>query len=212
MAQRPKEEMRRAILDAAAEELAEVGFERTTLASIAARGGTSIGNLYKYFGNKDELFGAAVPPEIATELSARLRARVEALGVERDVHGLDDAHPYAKARDDLFDFVVAHRPQVLFLLDRAEGTLYASVAEDLVESLTRLAADYMARAYPKARLTASRRRALVRVYRAFVGSIASILREEKSERALREATAHYTTFHLAGLKAFFESACDTRVA
>jgi AcrR family transcriptional regulator len=210
MAQRPKEEMRRAILDAAAEELAEVGFERTTLASIAARGGTSIGNLYKYFANKEQLFSAAVPPEIATELGARLRARVEALGVERDVGGLDDAHPYAKARDDLFDFVVAHRLQVLFLLDRAEGTLYASVAEDLVQGLTRLAADYMARAYPKARLTAPRRRALVRVYRAFVQSIASILREEKSERALREATAQYTTFHLAGLKAFFESASDMR--
>jgi AcrR family transcriptional regulator len=76
--------MRRAILDAAAEELAEVGFAKATLASIAARGGTSIGNVYKYFANKDELFHAAIPPDVAVELRALLRRRVQALGVERD--------------------------------------------------------------------------------------------------------------------------------
>jgi AcrR family transcriptional regulator len=206
MPQVPKEEMRRAILGAAAEELAEAGFERATLASIASRAGTSIGNLYKYFANKEELFDAAIPRETASELSALLRGRVEALGIERDVRLLGPSHPYRAASNALFEFSLARRAQIIFLLSRAEATAYASFAEDLVQSLTKLAAEYGERAYPDAKLTASRRRALVRIYRAFLASMAAILREETSERALREASAHYASYHLAGLKAFFEAA------
>lgn len=205
MAQRPKDEMRRAILTAAADELAELGFERATLASIAARGGTSIGNLYKYFANKDELFHAAVPPEVATELRERLRHRVRALGLERDVRDLRATHPYEVASRDLFSFVIAHRAQILFLLSRAEGSRYASFANELAQSLTKLAVEYVTEAYPAASLTPARRRALLRIYRAFIATISAILREEGSERALREATDHFASYHLAGLKAFFES-------
>lgn len=205
MAQRPKEEMRRAILAAMAEELAEVGFEKTTLSSVAARAGTSIGNLYKYFDNKDQLFHEAIPRAVASELGVLVRARVEALGIERDVRSLDSAHPYELAANALFEFVLAHRAQIVFLLDRAQGTPYASFNEDLVQSLTKLAVEYVARTYPKAKLSASKRRALVRIYRGFLGTLSSILRDEPTERALREATAHFTTYHLAGLKAFFEA-------
>ncbi|CAN5553252.1 hypothetical protein BH09MYX1_BH09MYX1_24160 [soil metagenome] len=45
MAQRQKEEVRAALVAAAAEELCAVGFERATLSAIAERAGTSIGNL-----------------------------------------------------------------------------------------------------------------------------------------------------------------------
>lgn len=206
MAQRPKEEMRRAILAAMAEELADVGFEKTTLLSVAARAGTSIGNLYKYFDDKQQLFEEAVPRAVASQLASLVRARVEALGVERDVRGLDDAHPYEVAAEELLRFALAHRAQVRFLLERASGTSYASFGDDLVDDLTKLALRYAARAYPSTKISASRRRALVRIYRGFLASLASVLREESGDRALREATAHVTTYHLAGLKALFEAA------
>jgi AcrR family transcriptional regulator len=206
MAQRPKEAMRRAILDAAAEELAELGFERATLAGIAARGGTSIGNLYKYFENKDQLFHAAIPPDIARELGALIQHRVESLGIERDARRLGPTHPYERAAGELFQFVLAHRAKILFLLGRAEATPYATFAEELAQRLTKLAVAYVAQTYPKAKMTAARRRALVRVYRAYVTTMAAILREEPTEHALREATAQLSTYHLAGLRAFFEAA------
>ncbi|CAN5251412.1 TetR/AcrR family transcriptional regulator [soil metagenome] len=46
------------ILDAAARELAEVGYEAATTEGIAARAGTSIGSLYQFFPNKQSLFDA----------------------------------------------------------------------------------------------------------------------------------------------------------
>jgi hypothetical protein len=65
---------------------------------------------------------------------------------------------------------------------------------------------YAGRAYPSVVITPSRRRALRRVYRAFVGSLADILDEEKTDAGAREATAHLATYHLAGLRALFRGA------
>lgn len=46
------------ILDAAAEQFAEHGFDKTTMDAIAAAAGTSIGSVYQYFPDKDAVFFA----------------------------------------------------------------------------------------------------------------------------------------------------------
>ena len=48
----------RAILQAAGQLLVEQGFAKTTTNAIAARAGVSIGSLYQYFRNKDEVYVA----------------------------------------------------------------------------------------------------------------------------------------------------------
>jgi AcrR family transcriptional regulator len=206
MAQRQKNEVRRAIVDAAAAEFAAVGLGRATLASIAEKAGTSIGNLYKYFANKDELFRAAIPDEVAEKLSTLLRRRVEALHGERDVNRLEAGHPHRVVSEDLFQFALAHRARIIFLLRRAEGTPFEGFAEESVKTLAKLAVAYGRDTYPRASITAARRRALDRVYRAFLMSLCSILDEEAAEDSLRAAVGDFSTYHLAGLRGFFEAA------
>ena len=59
----PREERRRrteaAILDAARELFAEVGFEKTTIRSVAAKAGIDPALVMQYYGNKEGLFAAS---------------------------------------------------------------------------------------------------------------------------------------------------------
>lgn len=206
MPQIQKAHVRGALLRAAAAELAESGYEGATLASVALRAGTSIGNLYKYFASKEELIAEAVPPELVRQTEALLCRRIEALGAERDVARIQAGHPYLAASEELIAFAVARRHELLFLLRHAQGTAYSSFAEDLAQGLTRMAVAYGQRAYPEVVFSAAGRRALVRSYRGFLGSVASILAEERGQRALRAAVLRLTTYHLAGMRAFFEAA------
>lgn len=206
MPQMKKAHVRGALLRAAATELAESGYEGATLAAVAARAGTSIGNLYKYFASKEELFAATVPPELVKETETLMCRRIEALAGERDVSQIQAGHPYLAASEELLELAVARRHELLFLLRHAEGTAYSSFAEDLAQSLTRLALGYGQRAYPGVALSAAGRRALMRIYRGFLGSIASLLAEERGPRALRAAVLRLSTYHLAGMRAFFEAA------
>ncbi len=204
MAQRPKEHIRTAILEAASKELAEVGYERATLAAIARRAEISVGNVYKYFPSKEALFAATVPPELVADLRRLFRERVRALGAEHDATSLPEAHPYRAAAEELVTFSLGHRRELLFLLHHGEATEHASFREGLERELVSLAVAYAGRAYPSFVITPPRRRALRRVYRAFVDSLAGILDEEKTDVGAREATAHLATYHLAGLRAFFQ--------
>lgn len=53
---RTGDESRQSILDAASEVFAECGFEKATVRQVAARAGISIGGIYLYFRNKEELY------------------------------------------------------------------------------------------------------------------------------------------------------------
>ena len=206
MAQQRKEHVRAAIVDAAARELAEAGFERATLASIAARAGVSVGNVYKYFPGKEALLAATVPPSFVAQLRALLRRRVEALGAERDALSLDAGHGYARASDEVLAFALAHRREVLFVLRHAAEPPYSSVRGELERHLVALALAYARRAYPRFVPGAPQRRSLRRFYRSFFSSICAVLEEEPRDDAAREAVSELVAYHLGGLRSFFTAA------
>jgi AcrR family transcriptional regulator len=71
---------RQTILDTAIELFLEVGYERASMAAIAARVGGSKGTLYNYFKNKDDLFAAAMigaMEERGMEIMERLKASAD---------------------------------------------------------------------------------------------------------------------------------------
>jgi AcrR family transcriptional regulator len=74
---------RRAVLDAARELFAELGFERTTMRAVAARAGVDPALIYHYFGDKDGLlFAALQPPVDAAAVFAGLAGAADRTGEE----------------------------------------------------------------------------------------------------------------------------------
>ena len=60
------EEKRKRILDAATTEFAEYGFENTSIQQIAKKAEISVGSVYKYFENKEELFSMVVKESLSS--------------------------------------------------------------------------------------------------------------------------------------------------
>jgi AcrR family transcriptional regulator len=210
MAQTQKEHVRAAIVEAATALFAEVGFAATTIALVAERAGSSVGNVYKYFANKDELFAAVLPESFATELRRMTRARIAAVGDVRDLRELPAGSRYHVLAGELLDHCIAHKERVVILLARAEGTPYASFADDFVERLGDWALDYARGAWPEVRHTPALRFAIRRIYRGFVRSMADTLASVRGEAQIREAVFYLTAHHQGGLLHLFESADDRR--
>ena len=57
-----KESLRRKILETALEEFDKNGFDGASMRAIAEGSGTSLGNLYRYFKNKDDLYARCLDP------------------------------------------------------------------------------------------------------------------------------------------------------
>jgi AcrR family transcriptional regulator len=204
MVQVQKAHRRDAFVAAAAATFAELGYEATTMAEVALRAGSSIGNLYKYFPSKQQLFEAAVPAELVTELLRRTRARMRALGAAKDVRELDPDAEYHALAGDLLDYCLAHRAEVVVVLARAEGTPFASFKHDFVAKLVEWALDYARGPYPRLRATPELRFTLEHAYEAFVAAVAAALRTFPDESRARAVIARLTAQHQGGLKRLFE--------
>lgn len=75
---------RQAVLGAARELFAELGFERTTMRAVAARAGVDPALIYHYFGDKEGLlFAALQPPADAAAVLVGLTAAADRSGADR---------------------------------------------------------------------------------------------------------------------------------
>lgn len=211
MAQRPKPEMRARIVAAAARLFADVGYEATTMAAVAERGETSIGNVYKYFPNKDALLDAVLPEEFTRDLQRMTRERVRALGTARDVRELPSSARYHVLAGELLDHCIAHRERIAMLLGRAKGTPYEAFGRDFTKALVGWALDYAKEAYPGFRATGPLRFTLERVYASFLASLGAAFTTFERDADIREAVFDLTAHHQGGLKRLFEAVHEERV-
>jgi AcrR family transcriptional regulator len=205
MPQVPKSHVKEGFVRAAAGAFAELGFAATTMSAVAERAESSVGNLYKYFANKGELFDAVVPAALVRELRDRTRRRIRALGTARDVRELPGESSYHVLADELLDFSLQHREAVVILLARAEGTVFEKFASDFVTELVAWALQYAKSAYPTLTSTPELGFVLRRVYENFLSSLAAALWRFRDEKRARRVISQLTSHHQGGLKRLFEA-------
>lgn len=201
-----KEEVQRRLLKAAAEVFAERGFQAATVAQIASVAGVATGNVYRYYESKEVLFEAVVPAGTVRELSLLVRGRVRALAGARDVHDATRNAPFRLASEQLISFAIAHRLSTVILLlpGRADGTPHAGFSERMVIELIGLAVEHASSVGIDFALDAPRRFALQRIYRGLLAAMAAALLASEDEAAIRRMIEAFSSYHLAGMKAFLE--------
>lgn len=205
MVQVPKDRVREAFVAAAAEAFAELGYAATSMAKVAERAGSSVGNLYKYFPNKEALLAAAVPPELVAELERLTQRRMLALGNAKDIRELGADARYHALAGELLDYCIQRRAAVVVVLSRAEGTPYQSFAGRFVDQLVNWSLEYARGPYPELVVTPELGWVLREAYERFVASVARALREFPEEARVRAVIALVTAHHQGGLKRLFES-------
>lgn len=189
-------QLRTKLLEAAEASFAEAGYQGATMAQIAQRVGVSTGNVYRYFANKDALFGEVVSAEFAARFSRILKRRLGSLSRASDLTELD-----ATARTDgeaLLRFWIENRLKVIVLLERAQGSAHEGFAERFVDMLLKptLARLRRERGAP---LSPVVRTMLTQVFRNTVRMIVAILESDSDEASIRLAFQGFWTYQLAGL-------------
>ncbi len=197
MAQQLKEEVRDRMTEAAEIVFADAGYAGATMAAIAREAGISTGNLYRYFGSKDELFYAVFTDAFAAELLGLLQRRVASLVRASDLAELDaDAAADGEA---LLSFWVMHRAKVIVLLDGAAGSRYEGFAASFVDALMEPTSAHLRERAKSERLPAMVRFTLETIFANTVRTIVAILRRYRTERHIREAFQAFWSYQLAGL-------------
>lgn len=197
MAQVLKEKIRLKILDAATRAFVKSGYQGTTVSDIARIAGVAVGNIYRYFGGKEDLFRAVVTPEFAERLLALLREHIKALSNTGDDIELKDAA--FNAQEQLLSFWIEHRRQVIIILDRSGGTDFEGFADKFVEIMVTLALAHARDRGNQVDFDPDMHFLLRAIFQNTVNVIVSILEHHDREADIRNAFKLFRQYQLHGL-------------
>ncbi len=120
-----KDEMRNSIFEAALKEFSEKGFAKASMRDIARGAGMTVGNLYRYFHNKEALFYSIISP--AYDCLMKLAAE----SMEMVKYRFDTSF-FEFLSEQILKISKEHKTELLILFEGGGGTKYERVKEDMI--------------------------------------------------------------------------------
>ena len=131
MAQYKKDTIKESIDAAALNVFSEKGYQAAKVADISAFSGVSVGNIYRYYKNKDEIFYSVVPESFPDQLLGVIRDKINAA---RDKHDAG-SRQFEDVTEAFFCFMLANQKKILIVLTGSNGTQYSDMRSQLAGSL-----------------------------------------------------------------------------
>ncbi|AFM42280.1 transcriptional regulator [Desulfosporosinus acidiphilus SJ4] len=113
-----KDEVRNRIMTVAIKEFQDRGFLHASMRAIANNAGVAIGNVYRYFKNKEDLFNEIVEPVYKLFL-----------GIET-IHK-QEIYSFEEIVNDVMEVMKEYKSQLLIMVDKSTGTKYANFKEEI---------------------------------------------------------------------------------
>ncbi|MGE5678187.1 MAG: TetR/AcrR family transcriptional regulator [Pseudomonadota bacterium] len=121
-----KEEMRKRIHEAALKEFSEKGFRNASVREIAKGAGMTVGNLYRYFDNKEALFYSVISPAYDSLM--------ELVGQSLEQVGSGFGSGFFEGlAGRILKISREHRIELLILFEGSSGSKYEHAKEEMVQ-------------------------------------------------------------------------------
>jgi AcrR family transcriptional regulator len=120
-----KEEMRKSIYNAAVRDFSEKGFKQASMRNIARGAGMTVGNLYRYFKDKEALFYFVISPAYS-RLMELVKECIEA------VDNKFDTGFFEFLSEQILKICKKHKIELLILFEGSCGTVYEKAKEEMV--------------------------------------------------------------------------------
>lgn len=141
MAQVKKDEIKQAIMDAAINTFFQNGYLNTKMNHIAEKANISVGNIYRYFSNKDDLFYTVLPKSLVDSIKEFNLNKLISIGeaVFDSSKKKDNFNP----DESRMEYEIAYRKELLILFRNCEGTIYEDFKSDLLNTITQSLKTYI---------------------------------------------------------------------
>lgn len=132
MAQYKKEDVRKKILENAKAEFLELGYKNASVASIARKSQIGVGNVYRYFKNKEAILDAIVTPVVE-----RIKKTLIADTDHNDVNDHENIlNIISEIMKEINDLSINYKEEIIIVLQGCETTKYFSIKEEIICSLS----------------------------------------------------------------------------
>ncbi len=184
-----KEEVKEKILASALLLFKEQGYLGASMRLIAKNAGVSLGNVYRYFKNKDDLFNAIVGPvyksyiDFINEIDELVQNNEHSCQKQsKDNTSMIEIN---EIKDKLLEICEEHYTELLILMEKSNGTVYQDAKQVLISLLDKIISKKFM-PYIEIKGSDVMSKDVIYIYSAsFIESICIILRKYKAGAQIR---------------------------
>ena len=201
MVQAKKDEVKKSVENAALNIFSQKGYLDTKMTDIAEAADVSVGNIYRYFNNKEDLFYSVVPESLMTFLTNYL---VESIHIYNKEY-----YDKPASRDDYFlseefmDMLIDYRMHFLIIFEKSKGTKYENAKANLIDTLLEAKKIYIRSNYKRYNLSLDDSIKLMRIIaNNLFNMMLDVLKEDMSQsdrKAIFRAINVYRIYGITGL-------------
>lgn len=131
-----KEGVRKNIVEEALKEFKEMGYKNTSIRSIAKNSRTSVGNFYKYFQSKEELYQKLIGP-----VFDRLMDYINQFNKVEINEKANDI--FNELMEKILEIFKESSTEITILLNKSEGSVYGNCKKNFTNFITRIVTQKM---------------------------------------------------------------------
>lgn len=127
-----KDQVREDIEAASLRVFARKGYMDTKICDISESAGVSVGNIYRYYKNKEEIFNSVIPECFRTEMQDAVIGKISAAK-----NGLSaGSAAFQEVTDHFIRFMLENRERITIIFSGSKGTRLEHFEPEIVEALT----------------------------------------------------------------------------
>ncbi|MBK5241962.1 TetR/AcrR family transcriptional regulator [Clostridium sp.] len=131
-----KEEVRKNISEEALKEFKQMGYKSTSIRSIAKNAHTSVGNFYKYFKSKDDLYQKQISP-----VYDRLMNYINQFNKVEINEKADEI--FYELMEKILEIFKESSSEITILLNKSEGSVYENCKKTFADFVSRIVTEKM---------------------------------------------------------------------
>ncbi len=192
-----KDEIKEKIDAAALAVFAEKGYKGAKISDIGERAGISVGNIYRYYSSKDDIFYANVDENFIEEAKSLLKEKIAAM------EGRDSQQDgFQLANEEVISFMVENRHKLIIVFEKSEGTKYEKAKSELVEFILMEVRKSMAKQPVVFKMRIPDDFTAGIIYKNLIDMVLGIMEESADSETVAGCLRTVNTYHMFGITGF----------
>ncbi|QUH21286.1 TetR/AcrR family transcriptional regulator [Alkaliphilus sp. B6464] len=203
MAQYKKDKIKEDIDTAALIVFSEKGYKGTKISDIAKKANISVGNIYRYYKSKDEIFISIVPESFLISVKDLLLNKIFVFK-EKKLQYIGESDEFLLINDEFIKFIVENRERILIVFHNNKGTKYEYIKLELINFLIKAVLNNYTIKYGQLLNKNKIEFVIKTIYENLINMTLNILQEAKTIEEVKGYLEVINSYHMFGVANLFE--------
>lgn len=203
MIQHEKDNIKEKIDFAALRVFGKRGYENTKILDIAVDAKVSVGNIYRYYKSKEEIFYSVVPESLLEKLKNISNNKI-IFAEDKESNENKSNYKLQFVDEEFIEYVISNKEQVLVMVNGSKGTRYENIKDDIITYMMETVKKHYSKKGNEIIYDSINYSTIRMIYEKLLEMMMNILKELKSSEDIKNSFEIINSYHLFGVTNLFE--------